>query len=136
MAIEREIADLAFDFTRLTTGLRLSNPMSIENFLNPVEENDVHHFMTDTELLAAAQTVEEESEPEDMEESRPVFGMTTKLHACSTMLLVLEGESDWESEEMQRVIGVLRKKQKALHRAIAQTADLNGIQQTITRYFS
>lgn len=57
------------EFAGLFSDLRMENPMSIGNFLNPVGENDsTNRFLTDQELIESAGVDIEESEEEEEEE--------------------------------------------------------------------
>ena len=138
--VEAEMAEFTMDYIYLASALHITNPMSIENFLNPVEENVIHHVLSDAEILIAAQTVEEEDkEQEEVEVAafmKLSFSMKDKLTVCSTILLVLEDESNCEKEEVQGVIQTLRMKQRKLQRKIAVIAALSAMQPKISEYFS
>lgn len=135
---EREMAEFTAEFTYLTNALRITNVMSIENFLNPAEEDCVHTILTDAEILEAAQTVEEEESDEEVEiaESlKPSFSKKDKLIAYGMVALMLEDESDCDEEEMRRVVQSLWRKQKVMRRSLAFAADLNAVQPKISEYF-
>ena len=91
--------------------------------------------MDDMEILEAAQTVEEE-EAEAAEFIKPSFSKKIRLTTYSTVMLILDDESDCEKDDMQYVMRVLRRKQKAMQREMALEADLTAVQLKISEYFS
>ena len=51
-------------------------------------------------------------------------------------MLMLEDESDCKKDDMQYVMRVLRRKQKAMQCEMALEADLAAVQPKISEYFS
>jgi len=77
------------ELTELIASLQLQKPMAIENFLDPIEESQIHATLTDEELLAAAQTQEEDKDQEEAEEVVPLAECFSKEEQVKAFTIVL-----------------------------------------------
>jgi hypothetical protein len=126
------------ELTALFASLQLQKPMTIENFLDPIEESQVHAILTDEELLAAAQTQEEDEDQEEAEEVVPLaecFSREEQVKAFTVVIAALEEREKMDSEEAMLMLCRLRKAQTIIRNEIR--AEERRTEQTlITSFFS
>ena len=126
------------DLAGLITGLDLQEPMSIEEFLDPLEENQIDAILTDEELLEAAQTQEEDKEQDEMEQMSGLtecFSYKEQIRAFTIVKSVLEDRENLESEEIRSILQRLKWTQSEIREEARKEMELHIIQPSITDYF-
>jgi DDE superfamily endonuclease len=127
------------ELTALIASLQLQKPMAIENFLDPIEESQVHAILTDEELLAAAETQEEDEDQEEAEEVVPLaecFSREEQVKAFTVVMAALEEREKTDSEEVMLMLRRLRKTQAIIRNEIRAEKEMRAGQTLITSFFS
>ena len=142
--VQVEVEQDPFDdeFAALLQSLSISEPMSLAEYLDIQEEQGSHEVLSDEELLAAAQTVEEDTEQEEAMEM-PSFGLTLSEQDCISGLGkaigILEAydamQGQW-SLDTEALISGLRKKQYVIRRKIVEDKQNRQHQMSITKFLS
>ena len=126
------------DLTGFITSLDLEDPMSIEEFLNPLEEDQTDAILTNEELLEAAQTQEEDKEQDEMEQMSGLtecFSYKEQIRAFTIVKSVLEDRENLESEEIRSILQKLKWTQSEIREKARKEMEIHIIQPSITDYF-
>jgi len=118
-----EIVVFASEYEYAIEQFKIHNAMSLEDFLNPVEETTfTHEMLTDDEILEIVQYVEEDEEQERAEEiPDPMtnLSLTDQAKILGRAVAVLELHFD-SVKEIDEAIGTLRRAQGKIRWNIAK----------------
>ena len=121
----------------LITALPLENPMSIANFLDPIEEKATDQFFTDEELVIMSQQNPGEDEDQEEAEEVPavsiteVFSKADQIKFISVVTAILE---ERQSEESFTLLD-LKRLQSTLRTELREQEEERQEQTLITQYF-
>jgi DDE superfamily endonuclease len=118
--------------------LNIRNPMSLENFSNPPEEETVltHEIFTDEEILLMVEHVEQDDEQEAAEEEVPNpianLSLEEQARALGKAAAILEMH---DNVEWEKCITILRHAQRDMRWDSLKEKEARRIQRPITEFF-
>ena len=137
--IENESADFEAEFNHLLNHLDVRNPMSVDEYLHPQEENNAHAFLSDAEILEAAMIVDDDIDVQENVEPvsliLPEMSRVERIAVLSAAMTVLKNEAEKWDDELERGIQALRKVQKTLEQKERSEKEHKLQQTSITKYF-
>ena len=125
------------EFSILLNALHVQDSVSTNDYINCMEENQLHVLLTDAELLASAQTVEVD---EDQENAAAVpFLLLVDLSDQECIQIIAKAtaivEARLEYRAAEGAIQTLKRVQKEIRWDIAKEKEKNSVQRTIDSYF-
>jgi hypothetical protein len=123
--------------TALFASLPIENPMSIANFLNPIEEMMTDQFFTDEELVAIAQGTPEQDDDQEEAEDIPaipitdIFSKTEQIKFITVVSAILEERLSTQNFTLRD----LRRIQSTLRDELREEREARQEQHVITEYF-
>lgn len=133
-------AELSEDFERFIRAANIRTAMSLDNFLNPPNEDaSVHLQLVDEELWQSVQEVEQDQEQEEAENEAPSpylnLPINEKIIAIARAIaLVEEAPEDWKIEQ-QTLVQQLRRLQRGFRREHEWEQELKRRQRPLTDFF-
>jgi hypothetical protein len=135
ISYESEIASAEYDY--ILQQLNIRDAMSLEDFLNPSEEETVftHEMLTDEDIIEMVQHVEEDEEQEMAEEeiSNPVINLPLEEQAkvLGKTMAVLEMHNN---TEIEKAIEVLRQVQRNIRWNAIKEIEERRVQRSLTDF--
>ena len=139
--------DFVEDYQQFVQQARIRNPMTIEDFLNPIDEDDeIQIEMTEEEivelvkgLLEAESISNSQSDMEDVDNGPSSYlSLSVKeqiMVFAHAIALVEDSSSSWWRDEKEKTIEKLRLMQRDYRRQLREQERPQLIQRSITGYF-
>jgi len=135
--------DFAEDYQHFVQQARIPNPISVDDFLNPIDEDDgIQLKMTEeeiVELIKGSLEAESTSTDEDNDDSGPSPYLSLSVQEQITVLahaiaLVEDSAGPWWRNEKEKTIDKLRLMQRDCRRQLKEQERPQLSQQSIMRY--
>jgi DDE superfamily endonuclease/Tc5 transposase DNA-binding domain len=133
-------AELSEDFDRFIRAANIRTAMSLDNFLNPEDEDvNVHVQLTDEEIVQSVQQVEEDEEQEEAETEAPShhlnISVSEKVITIARTIAFIEDSPDGWKTEQQAAVQQLRRLQRDLRRQVEREEESRRRQRPLTDFF-
>ena len=114
--IATENAVFEVEFISLLDHLDVRNPMSVDEYLHPQEENNAHIFLSDAEILEVAMIIDDDFDVQENGDSTPMVrskrSKAESIAILSAAMAVLDDEAEMWNDDLEKGIQVLRRIQR------------------------
>ncbi len=138
--VNEEMVDAEFiaDFNNFLQATNIQSAMTLNNFINPANEDAVQEQLTDEQIIELVLRMDEDEEDEEeLELPSPYLNLpkSDRVIALAQTITFIENAPDGWKEGPQNVVRYLRRMQRDLRYEIIKEQEEKNIQTTISSFF-